>query len=304
MAPDDATRLSLLVESIKAHRAAVDAEARRLRTPEVLASFDKRSPVCWCLAAMGDSLVRVRLLLEQNFHFLETIGVVAVSRYLFELSVWLGLFEQDERFGLVYYGQLLETQQKYFADHLNQLGREVELLRLFERKEQEVQRAVVGNASAPEELGSRFRWAAEMIDAEAARKFSLYAEQAKRNGYSFQAHLVEKKAVPQVESALRELCAEQAYFDANVLPGIRDLSLANGKKKRWEWKKMAESVGLLPEYDYIYAFASKLLHATPASITTDQKNLEPEEMLIFLKYIDVKIIDMLDLARRYPRHAA
>jgi hypothetical protein len=67
-------------------------------------------------------------------------------------------------------------------------------------------------------------------------------------------------------------------------------------------KYLTLSVGLLSEYDYIYAFASKLLHATPASITTDQKNLEPEEMLIFLKYIDVKIVDMLDQARRYPRH--
>jgi hypothetical protein len=304
MAPDVATRLSVLVESIKAHRPAVDAEARRLRTPEVLANFDKRSPVCWCLAATGDTLVRVRLLLEQNFNFVETIGVVAVSRYLFELSVWLGLFEQDERFGLVYYGQLLETQKKYFTDHLNQLRREVELLRLFEQKEKEVQSAAVGKAGPPEDLVNSLRWAAETIDAEAARKFSLYAEQAKRIGYGFQAYLVEEKAVPQAEAALRELCAEQEYFDENVLPGIQDLALANGKKKRWEWKRMAESAGLLPEYEYIYAFASKLLHATPASIPTDQKNLEPEEMLTFLKYIDVKIIDVLDRARGYPRHAA
>lgn len=304
MAPDVATQLSGLVESIKGHRLAVDAEARRLRTPEVLADFDKRSPSCWCLAAIGDSLVRVRLLLEQNFNFIETMGVVAVSRYLFELSVWFRLFEQDERYGLLYYGQLLETQQKYFADHLNQLHREVDLLRVFERKEREVQRAMVVKMTTPEDLRNRLRWVAQVIDAEAARKFSLYVEQAKINGYGFQAHLVEKKAVPQAEAALRELCAEQAYFDANVLPGIQDLALSNGKKKRWEWKRMAESVELLPEYDYIYAYASKLLHATPASITTDQKNLEPEEMLIFLKYINVKAMDMLDVARRYPRHAA
>jgi hypothetical protein len=304
MTPDVATRLNVLVESIKAHHFDVDAEACRLRTPEVLASFDKRRPVSWCLAAMGDSLVRIRLLLEQNFNFVETIGVVAVSRYLFELSVWLLLFEQDERYGLVYYGQLLETQQKYFADTLAQIRREVELLRHFERKEQDFQEVLVSRAGPPEDRGDGLRLAARMIDAEAARKFSLYVDQAKRNGYGFQAHLVEKKAVTQAEAALRELSAEQAFFEVNVLPGIEGLVLANGKKKRWEWKKMAERVNLLPEYDYIYAFASKLLHATPASITTDQKNLEPEEMLIFLKYIDVKTTDILDLARRYPRHAA
>mgnify|MGYP003604510971 FL=1 len=67
---------------------------------------------------------------------------------------------------------------------------------------------------------------------------------------------------------------------------------------------MAETVDLLAEYDFIYAFTSKLRHATPASITTDQKNLEPAEMVVFLRYIDVKIQDILDLAGRYQHGAA
>lgn len=305
MAPSLATQIHALVESIKAHHAAVDAEARRLRTPEILRSFDKQSARSWCIAVMGDSLVRLRLLLEQNFNFVETIGVVAVSRYLFELSVWLCLFEGDERYGLVYYGQLLETQQKYYEDCFAQLQREVEMLKAFDRKEHDAQRAVIGETATPTDLGDRLRATAQVIDAEAARKFSLYAEQAKVNGYGFQAHLVEKKALPGVKSALEALNAEQADFDANVLPGIRDLALTkDGKKKRWEWKKMAETVDLLPEYNFIYAFASKLLHATPASITTDKKNLEPAEITMFLRHINIKTADMVDLARRYPRDAA
>ncbi|RME56494.1 hypothetical protein D6779_10540 [Candidatus Parcubacteria bacterium] len=58
------------------------------------------------------------------------------------------------------------------------------------------------------------------------------------------------------------------------------------------------------EYDYLYSFASKLLHATPASITTDQKNLEVQEMELFLKYINVTIGDILALAREYRPGAA
>ena len=54
------------------------------------------------------------------------------------------------------------------------------------------------------------------------------------------------------------------------------------------------------EYDFIYRFSSKLLHATPASITTDQKNLEMSELALFLKYIYVKIDDVLELASAYP----
>ena len=302
MTSDLLTKIGSLVGSIKTHRTDVDAEACRLRAPEIIASFDKRSQRSWCLAVMGDSLVRVRLFLEQNFNFVETMGIVAVSRYLFELSVWLHLFEHDERYGLVYYGQLLETQQKYFSDCLAQLHREIEMLRAFDKREQEAQSEVMGQAGPLEDTGCRLRSIAEMIDVEAARGFSLYAEQAKINGYGFQAHLVEKKAVAEVEATLSALRAERADFDATVLPAINDLALTkDGKKKRWEWKEMAKRVGLLPEYDFLYAFASKLLHATPASITTDHKNLEPAEFVVFLKYIDVKTTELVDFARRYPR---
>ncbi len=50
------------------------------------------------------------------------------------------------------------------------------------------------------------------------------------------------------------------------------------------------------EYDFIYLFASLLMHATPVSITTDQKNLEPEEMRAFLKYIRVRVADITEMA--------
>ncbi len=276
-----------------------------MRTPGILSSFDKQNPRSWCIAAMGDSLVRLRLLIEQNFNFVETIGVVAVSRYLFEMSVWLSLFARDDRYGLVYYGQLIETQKKYFADYRAQLHREIGMLRGFEQKEKEARRKMLGEAGSPEELGEKLRSTSEIIDAEAGRKFSLYAEQARTNGYGFQAHLVEGKALPEVDRALTTLSEEEDDFNTHVLPRIQDLALSkDGKRKRWEWKKMAETVDLLAEYDFIYAFTSKLLHATPASITTDQKNLEPAEMVVFLRYIDVKIQDILDLAGRYQHGAA
>ena len=63
---------------------------------------------------------------------------------------------------------------------------------------------------------------------------------------------------------------------------------------------MASEAGLAHEHDYIYAFASKLLHATPSSLTTDQKNLELSEIYIFLRYIHVKILEIMELARLQP----
>ena len=297
------TQLNTLVKTIKEQHATVNSEAQRLRTPQILLTFDKRDPRSWCLAVMGDSLIRVRLLLEQNFQYIETIGIVAVSRYLFELSVWLNLFERDERYGLVYYGQLIETQQKYYVAYQTQLQREVEMLRKFEKKEEQARSLVSKEAGEQSTREARLRAASQMIDAEAARKFSLYASQAKWTGYGLQADSVEKNAMPSVKEALDSLSSEQVAFDKNLLPAITDLVLQDGKKKHWKWNRMAETVDLLAEYEFIYSFTSKLLHATPVSITTDQKNLEPEEIIMFLKYIDVKITDILDLARRYPRNA-
>jgi hypothetical protein len=62
----------------------------------------------WRLVAFVDSLVRLRLFLENNFKCIETISVLAVARYLFELTVWLKLLVVDSRYGLVYYRELLK----------------------------------------------------------------------------------------------------------------------------------------------------------------------------------------------------
>ncbi|MDB6088299.1 MAG: hypothetical protein JWN85_1083 [Gammaproteobacteria bacterium] len=63
---------------------------------------------------------------------------------------------------------------------------------------------------------------------------------------------------------------------------------------------MARVAGIEDEHDYIYSCASKLLHATPASLTTDYKNLEPKEICQFLRYIHVKMLEIADLASSQP----
>src|SRR6266576_3855762 len=108
------TVLQQLVQSILQRRDALDTLAGQLRTPGILAAFDKWNHESWCISTAGDALIRLRLLTEQNFVVLETIGVVGVARYTFELALWLRLFALDGRYGLVYYDQLLETQQRFY----------------------------------------------------------------------------------------------------------------------------------------------------------------------------------------------
>ncbi len=295
-----------LVNSIRARRSSLDALSRQLRTPSILAGFDKWNHNSWCISVAGDSLVRLRPVPEQNFNLVETIGVVAVARYTFELSVWLRLFAPDRRYGLVYFDQLLTTQQRFYEDTLAQVQREVAWLRSFGQKEASSHDkllrdfdAAAANAGEAQKLVSALSSISAEIDAEAARRFSMYAEAARINGYDFQAYLVETKAVAPVQQALADIAAERDRFESEVAPEIKAL-----RPDRWQWRQMAQKVGRADEYDYLYSFASKLLHATPTSITTDQKNLEVQEIELFLKYIDVTIGDVLALAGEYRPGAA
>ena len=71
------------------------------------------------------------------------------------------------------------------------------------------------------------------------------------------------------------------------------------KVKHWKWKDKAKATNHLEEYDYIYSFTSSMLHATPASITAEYNLLSIDEMIIFLKYINVKLMDINELANEF-----
>jgi AAA domain len=73
----------------------------------------KTSGTYWALVAYADALTRLRLIVEQNFQFVETLGLLAVTRYIFELVVWLRALAQDRRFGLTYYFQMMDKQIRY-----------------------------------------------------------------------------------------------------------------------------------------------------------------------------------------------
>ncbi len=292
-------QISQLVASIKGHQEDLDATAKLFRTPEIMDSFDKWNYDCWRSSVFGDGLIKLRLFTENNFNFVETVGVISVARYIFELSLWLRLLDLDARYGLVYYEQLIDTQLRYWKDYRSQLKREISLINQLAEEESSLLNDKIGELSLISDEQKKQQAAisapkivAEIIDRKAARKFSIYAEQAKINGYGFQAYLVGKQALPEVEGSIASLEEEKSTFDDTVSEDIRSLI-----PRRWNWRQMAEKVSLTEEYDFIYTFSSKLLHATPASITTNQKNLDLEEMLVFLKYIDVKIRDLLELGQ-------
>ena len=295
------TKAEEYVDKIQALRDPLDKLAQPFRVDPQTGrelTFDKFSADDWRRNTFGNALVKLRQQVENNFNFIETMGLLAVARYVFELSIWLRLFQLDSRYCLIYYRELINTQRKYYEDTLTHLRREIQLLKRFAERDKEESDGVLhhrNQVNSAEEFGDLLRNAMERVDAEASRHFSIYFDDARINGYSFQACLIEKKAVPQVEDAINQIDGELREYDKRVPQDIKKLV-----KGRWQWRRMSEKAGIVHEHDYIYSYASKLLHATPASLTTDQKNLEIQEICLFLRYIYVKILEIMDMARSQP----
>lgn len=292
--------LDLLISKIKDKNPALASEAKRLRKPETANEFDKFDHRHWCISAMSEALVKLRIFTEDNFNYIETMSLISVTRYILELSVWVKLFELDQRYGLVYYNQLIKTQKHYWTDYKSQLEREIDLLNSLQNKETELTQKEIQNLSQlPEEqqeevargLGKKVM---SYIDDKAARNFSIYSEEAKTKGYGYQAHIVETNVKLEIDKSLQEILNEEIEFKKNISDEINKLI-----PKRWNWRDMAKKVGMDDDYDFIYAFSSKLIHATPASLTTNHKKLEICEMIVFLRYILVKINDIIEYSGKY-----
>ena len=286
-----------IVGSIKGKQLLLESEANRILSLEVSKSNDKLDANYWCTATTGEALKKLNYMTLQNFNYIETMGVVAVVRYVFEVSIWLKLFKKNSSYGYVYYSELIKTQTRYWDKSKERLESEISFLQSVGEKEKElIQRelAIANSATGTEKenlLQTMYSRVNKEIDASAARTFSLYSEQAIINGYEYQAHMIKEKALPEAISSQKQMQTEKDEFQSTIAEKITDISA-----KRWNWRDKAQLVGMIEEYDYIYMLTSTLLHATPASITTDAKNLTKPELVMFLRYIDVKLKDVLELS--------
>ncbi|HEI8820580.1 TPA: hypothetical protein SLG99_005028 [Serratia marcescens] len=295
------SEIDKLVHNIREHRQNLERSAVPFRTQSKLTSFDKSNCDDWCNSVYGDSLIKLRLITENNFTVIETLSLVSASRYILELSIWLNLFIQDSRYGLVYYDQLIKGNLQYWERFKNQLEREIIFLKKTEEEERQLLEKEIITLSSITDKKKMFEAASLLntnvqntIDSNAARYFSIHAEQAKHNGYGYQASLVERNQLPLIIKNISEVKQSQLEFSSSISPQVKNLI-----PKKWNWFEMAKSVNMADEYDFIYSFTSKLLHATPMSITTNQKSLESQEIIILLKYIDIKIRDIIELSNSY-----
>lgn len=252
----------------------------------------RRQSHYWRTRLHYDAVRRLNLFVQQNFHYIEPMGLLTVTRYLFELIVWLNLVSQDAREAQIYYYELIQSQIQYHKAERANLIREIHFLEEYGKLENDL--LSLARKSINTDDIDKIR---DEVDDEVARKFSIYGEQAKINGYTFQAYLIQNKVLPKIEGRLIELQIELEAFKSESPSDVLELI-----RKRWNWKEEAQKVNLGSEYEYIYSYTSKLIHATPASLTTEQQNLELPEFYIFLKYIYIRMNDVIQLVTRETKN--
>lgn len=260
-------------------------------------AFNKFRPEYWAIKANADSLRKIKIFLSWNFIGIESMALIALTRYVFEMTVWLKLIAQNPQYALAYFRQLIKNQLEHYERLCAHLKREIEFLQAMERTEHERLVERVAAISSLPEGSERTSMAAKLghslmaeIDATAARTLSLYGIEARSNGYGFQAHLVATHALPAAEQWAAQVKAEEQAFDDNV---PRDVQAWIPKK--WNWRDQAAKADMKHDYEFIYSYTSRLLHAEPASISINQQTLEPREVLLFLRYVKTRLADILEL---------
>jgi hypothetical protein len=295
-------KISQVVNDINLIHARIEFQVARLK--EHLDKFkdeemENQTSEFWKTRALCDSLIRIRIFIEKNLTYIETLSVLSLCRYTLELVVWLKNIEADQRFSLVYARRLFVDQIQFYEDLANQLVHEMDLYKSLAEEEESLHKHVIENAIALKAtddgaaLGRRvaesMQNASDSIDQKLKLNLVLYSDDAKYNGYKLQAHILETQVLPQAIKNMNENKASLVKFDSNWDKTISELNLNLGNQNnsylKWVWKGRAEYVGMHSDFDLIYSYTSRLLHATPVSLTTNQKSLEDDEVLMFLRYV-------------------
>lgn len=253
----------------------------------------------------AEALGRCQILVANNVVVLETLSVISLTRYVFELLVWLRTIQANPLKSLRFLILSLKDGEGHTSQHIAHLEAEAHFLDVIAERDDPIPGLTVLQEEHGENLTAEIVRNAEkarmdVIDFEARRHFIAYAADAKVNGYGFQAHLIRKKAVVAAEADLevkRQVrLAFVEYFSQSLIDEAGGVS-------KWNWFDSAKAVGMEPEYNYIYRYTSRLLHATPTSFYTTSKNLELTEMRLFLEYIYVRLLDVIDVVTDFAVRA-
>lgn len=266
MSEFDRERIKMLISEIKqldSKLKALIAKGKIQREPYLNESkLEHRPPGYWRILILSQSLVRLRHIIENNISRIETLGTLALTRYIFELVVWLKLFEKDENYVFLFAWMYFDGQIDFYTKLEKFNNREVELYESFAREEDEQNK--------------------NEIDAKLERDLLIYDDEVREMGYRSQAERIRTQVLPEIKELVR--LNQKSFDNFNEKRGALVATLKKNMKNT-RWVTMAKEAGMEIEFDFIYSYTSRLLHAKPVSIITNQQELMDSELLLFWRFI-------------------
>lgn len=266
------------------------------------------SPGYWKKQVYHSSFIKLRLILENNLSYIETLGLLATTRYVFEVLVWLRIIEKDERYGLSFYAQVLDNQLRHLESYRKKVESEIVFFEALAEEERRLSKDAISRLKATphdnpgqvaENASAALNSISREIDLRARRNFSLYRREAQENGYGFQAYLMKNRGLDELDRHVADIESKWTELWDNSSEDVRGLFGSRGNlRTTWNWRARSADVGMEEQYRFLYSYTSRLLHATPVSMFTDQKNLELREVLNFLEFIHVSMLDILDMGEK------
>lgn len=315
MRKDVAEKLAEIVPRIKGLKLAIEPLIDALHAQLELfpdMEMEEAGASYWRAKILCDALRKVRGFVEKNLITIDALGVLALTRYVFELVVVLENLRANENFAFLYMRRNLRQQSEHFDNVIHFVKAEISFYETMEAewivaKNQVIKKSTKGiavniNSRNGRRLGKKITHeinrASKFIDARLKRRFTLYGEDAVENGYGFQAQILRNKVLGRhVQNAE----AAKASYEKIASAWKDKVESLPPKIQGWKWKEMSELVGMGEDYNFIYSFSSKLLHASPFGLTTQDQDLNDVEILMFLRYVEQQIHWILRYAEDVSR---
>ncbi len=249
-----------------------------------------------CLAHEG-TLDKIERLFA-NVARVSDFEAVAAARNLFENLVWCRLLSADVGYGLVFYAQLIREQIEGVKSHLAKIESEIQLFAELESAEDSEMKLLAERLRSGEidqhQFTALFNDAKADVDSKARLAFAIYGAAAVYNGYGYQRHILVNSIKPKLEDNLRALNSDLHLFEITISGSTDALMAKICHQRRVNWRKAAAEICMLDEYDFVYSFASKMLHSKAIS-TAPNGQLSQDEAILMLEYAYIAASRMLDL---------
>ncbi len=262
---------------------------------------DKFNRDDWLKKVNLDCLMKTKNIVESELDVCNSMSLLASSRHLFEMSIWVKLVNQNSDYALIYYLEGLNNNIQHYTKYVEQLQVESGFLLDIDEKQSELivqQRELLlknSDSMTDKEMSNYVSNSIKNFDTQFSsdNAFSLYFDNAKVQGFKRTSDHIIDNEIPRFQAKVAELELEKDELLSKLSSEQNDLVPSN--RKRWRWDLKAAETDMTKEYKFIYSYTSKLLHATPMSISTDQQDLMQQESDMFIRYINYKMNQLVDM---------